>query len=61
MPGRSNLWATVGPGGQLAARMGRAPQTRAADLDRNLKTARKAVLANDEPHWRRAAIRTGFA
>jgi predicted Zn finger-like uncharacterized protein len=45
----------VGAGGFMMYKRWDAQQTRAADLDRNLKTARKAALANDETHWRRAA------
>ena len=45
----------VGAGGFFMYKRWDAQQTRAADLDRNLKAARKAALANDETHWRRAA------
>ena len=45
----------VGAGGFVMYKRWDAQKTRAADLDRNLKAARKALLANDETHWRRAA------
>ncbi len=44
----------VGAGGFVMYRKWDAQKTRAADLDRNLQAARKAMMANERGHWRRA-------
>ncbi|MBK9035166.1 MAG: tetratricopeptide repeat protein [Myxococcales bacterium] len=51
--------AAVGAGGFVMYRRWDAQKTRAADIDRGLGNARKALVGNEPNHWRRATRAAG--